>query len=74
MGIYFPGTGALGWGAWCGAGTPQDSPPEFLSTIGLWDESVLHLCPSYQSGWMDVVSLISELSDFYFNSIYDGSE
>ena len=34
-GAYLPGTGTLGWRAWCGAGTPhsQDIPPEFLSTM-----------------------------------------
>ena len=34
VGTYLPGTGTLGWGAWCGAGTPhsQDIPPGFLST------------------------------------------
>ena len=35
MRTYFLGTGILGWGPWCGAGTPcsQDIPPKFLSTI-----------------------------------------
>ena len=35
MRTYFLGTGLLGWGPWCGAGTPcsQDIPPKFLSTI-----------------------------------------
>ena len=34
VGTYLPGTRALGWGAWCGAGTPcsQNIPSEFLST------------------------------------------
>ena len=34
VGTYFPGTGTLGWGAWCGSGTPrsQGTLPEFLST------------------------------------------
>ena len=34
VGIYLLGTGTLGWGAWCEAGTPrsQDIHPEFLST------------------------------------------
>ena len=34
METYLPGTGTLGSGCWCGAGTPrsQDIPPEFLST------------------------------------------
>ena len=35
MGTYLPGTGTLGLGPWCGAGTPcsLDIPPKFLSTI-----------------------------------------
>ena len=34
MGNYLPGSGTLGWLAWCGAGTPHswDILPEFLST------------------------------------------
>ena len=33
-GRYLPGTGTLGWGSQCGAGTPcsWDIPPKFLST------------------------------------------
>ena len=37
MGTYLPGSGTLGWGAWCGAGTPGswDIPPIFsYSTCG----------------------------------------
>ena len=31
VGTYLSGTGTLGWGLWCGAGTPcsQESPPKF---------------------------------------------
>ena len=34
VGTYLPGTGILGCGAWCGAGTPHSQyvPPEFLYT------------------------------------------
>ena len=34
VGIYLPGTGTLGWGAWYVSGAPcsQDIPPEFLFT------------------------------------------
>ena len=31
VGTYCPGTGTLGWGAWCRSGTPLDIPPKFLS-------------------------------------------
>ena len=43
---YLPGTGIMGWGTWCGAGTPQswDIPPEFLSTIRGWGTSLFCVC------------------------------
>ena len=52
-GDLFPGTGILGWWAWCGSGTPHsgDIPLKFLSTW-VWGQPVLRLHPSYQSGWM----------------------
>ena len=53
VGTYLPGTGILGWGAWCGSGTScsQSIPPEFLSTW-VWGHPFLCPRPSYQSGWM----------------------
>ena len=59
MGTYLPGSGNLGWGSWCGTGTPcsQDIPPEFLSTnmdVGPARSASAPLLPI----WMDVVSLI----------------
>ena len=39
VGTYFPGTGTLGLGTWCGPGTTHSLPitPEFLSTTyGCW--------------------------------------
>ncbi|KAF6094767.1 hypothetical protein HJG60_011865 [Phyllostomus discolor] len=45
MGIYLPGTGTLGWGAWCGAGTPHSQyiPPKFLSTTHGLGTSPFHV-------------------------------
>ena len=46
VGTYLPGTGTLGWGAWCGAGTPcsWDIPPKFLSTTCGCGTSPFHVC------------------------------
>ena len=46
-----PGMGGMVWD-----GTPcsQDIPPKFLSTW-VWDQPILCLCPSYQSGWMCLI-------------------
>ena len=43
---YIPGTGILGWQAWCGAGTlfSWDIPPEFLSTTHGWGTSLFCDC------------------------------
>ena len=48
MGTYLPGTGTLGWGNWCGSGTPhsQDIPSEFLSTTLVYGTSPFHICAS----------------------------
>ena len=53
METYLPSTGILGWGTWCGSGTPcsWDIPPKFLSTW-VWHQPVPHPCPSDKSGWM----------------------
>ena len=66
MGIYLPGTGALGRGAWYEAGTPssQDISPEFVSPTcqcGTSQSASVPLLPV----WMYVVSLILQLSEFY---------
>ena len=54
MQIYLPGTGTLGCGSWCRAGTPcsWDIPPELLSTTWVWDQPFPCLRLSYQSEWM----------------------
>ena len=66
MGTYHPGTGTLGCGACCGAGTPRswDIPPEFLSSTRGCGASLFHDSIPPNS-WMDVVSLIPCLSDFH---------
>ena len=45
MGIYLPGAGTLGWGAWCGAGIPcfWDNPPNIYPPHMGVGPSVLHL-------------------------------
>ena len=60
MGTYLPGTGTLGWGSLCGAGTPcpeisllNSYPPHVCGDGPACSESV-PLLPV----WMDVVSLI----------------
>ena len=58
MGTSLPGTGTLGWGAWCGAGTLCSSGrtptakiplPIFIGHRWVWGQFVEHLHPSYQS-------------------------
>ena len=75
MGTYLPGTGTLGWGAWCGAGTPhsQDIPPQFLSTTHGCGTSPLHICdpPIILDGCGFFNSIIVR---FPFNSVSDGSK
>ena len=64
-----PGLGSLVWG-W---------DPLFLKYLSqifiyhkwMWDQPVLYLCPSYQSGWMWFNSIVIRL---LFNSISDSSE
>ena len=43
---YLPGTGTLGWRAWCRDGTPQswDIPPKLLSITCGWGTSQFHAC------------------------------
>ena len=56
LGTSFPGTGALGWGAWYGAGITwffkrflwnQDIPPIFIHHTWMWDQPSPYLCPFY---------------------------
>ena len=66
MGTYFPGTDILGWGPGVGLGllTPKISLPSFYLSqvfVGPAQSASLPLLPV----WMDVVSLILELSDFH---------
>ena len=75
MGTYLPVTGTLGWGAWCGAGTPpsQDILPEFLSTTSGCGTRPFHICapPTDLDGYGFFNSVVVRLP---FNSISDGSE
>ena len=72
---YLPGTGTLGWGAWCGAGTShsQDISPEFLSTTHRWGTSLFCICapPTHLDGCGFFNSIVVRLP---FNSISDSSE
>ena len=75
MGTYIPGTGILGQGAWCVAGTPLswDIPPEFLSTIRRCGTSLF--CVSDHSTSLDGYGFfISIVVRLQFNLIFDGSE
>ena len=69
----FPVTGTLGWGAWCGSGTPcsWDIPPKFSSTW-MWGWSDPYPCPFYQSGGCGFFN--SVVVRFPFNSISDITE
>ena len=60
MGTYLLGTGTLGWGASCGAGTPcsWEIPPEFLSTTCEWGTGLFHVCAAPTT--LDVVFLIPQ--------------
>ena len=75
MGTCLPGSGTLGWEAWCGAGTPhsQDIPPNFLSTTLVCGTSPFHILASPTSldecGFFN--SLVVRLP---FNLISDCSE
>ena len=79
-------TGTLGWGVWCGAGTPcsQDIPPEFSSTTCGGGTSPFHISTPPTS-WIDVVSFIPNcwtsiqlnswhfwmMADLYFSCNFD---
>ena len=73
VGTYLPGTGTLGWGAWCGAGTPcsRDTPPELLSTTH--GTSLTQICgpPTSLDGCGILHSVVVRLP---FNSISVSSE
>ena len=75
VGTYLPGTGTLGWGAWCRVGTPcsQDNPPECLSTThGVRDQPVRICTPPTsldECGFFN--SIVFRL---LLNSVSDGSK
>ena len=75
VGTYLPGTGTLGWGAWCGAGAPcsWDIRPEFLSTTDGCVTSPFHVStpPPSLDGYGFFNSLVFR---FPFNLISDSSE
>ena len=74
VGTYLPGTGTLGWGAWCGAGTPcsLDSPSVFSRTTHEWGTSLFCICapPTSLDGCGFFNSVVVRLP---FNSISAGS-
>ena len=45
-----PGLGGLVWG-W-DSSFPRFPSQIFIHHTWMWDQPILHLCPSYQSGWM----------------------
>ena len=69
------GTVTLGWGAWCGSGSPRswDTPSKFLSTTHGWGASLFHVCapPTSLDGCGFFNSVVVRLP---FNKISDGSE
>ena len=81
METYLPGTGTLGWRAWCGAGTPHswDSPPEFLPTTHACGTSLFRIpapptsvdgCDFFNSvvvrlPFIDSIPLISDGSEWW---------
>ena len=75
VGTCLPGTGTLGWGTWCGAGTPpsRDVSPEFLSTTLECGSSLFQICalPTSLDGCIFFNSIVVRLP---FNSISDSSE
>ena len=75
MRTYFPGTGTLGCGVWCEAGTPcsQDIPPSFLSTIRGCRNNPFHVSapPTSLDGCDFFNSIVIRLP---FNLISDASE
>ena len=75
IGTYLPGIGTLGWGTWCGAGTPgsQDIPPEFLSTTNRCELSPLHVSTPLTS--LDECGFFnSVVVRVLFNLVSDGSK
>ena len=75
VGTYLPGTGTLGWEAWCGTGTPcsQDIPPKFLSTIHGCGTSPF--CVSTPPTSLDGCGFFNSVGvRLPFNLISDGSE
>ena len=75
VGTYLPGTRTLGWGTWCGAGTPRswDIPPKFLSTTCGCETSPSHVCtpPTSLDGCGFFNSIVVRLP---FRSITENSE
>ena len=75
MGTNLPGTGTLGWGAWCGIGAPcsRDITSKFLSTTHGYVTSLspLHIPPTSLGGCGFFNTIVVRLP---FNSISDGSE
>ena len=80
MGTSLPGTGILAWRAWCWAGTPHNSGwtfadkksfPIFICHMWVWDQTILGLCPSYQS-WCSLFN--SPGVGFLFSQILGHSE
>ena len=75
MGTYLPGTGTLGWGAWCGAGTPHSreffiTPQNFYLPHMKWS-SPFHVCapPTHLDGCGFFISIVvrlpcSSISDY----------
>ena len=75
MGTYFPGTETLGWGAWCGAGTPHswEFPPEFLFTTHGCRTSPFHISTPPTS--LNVCGFFNSIVvRLLFNLISEGSE
>ena len=75
VGTYLPGTGTLGWGAWCGVGTSwsSDIPPKFLSTICGCGTSPFCLCVPLAS-LNECAFFNSTVVRLPFNSISESSE
>ena len=66
MGTYLPGTGTLGWGPGVGLGffAPETSLPSFYPPhMGVGPAH--SMSPPLLPVWMDVVSLIPELSGLH---------
>ena len=75
MGTYLPGTGTLGWGTWCWAGTHHscDTPLKFLSTAHGCGTSPFHISTPPTS--LDRCSFFNFIViRLPFSLISDGSE